>query len=187
MRPGKPLMAGDASARRVFLGLPGNPVSAYVTATLFLLPLVRSIARDQPRRSRGLKMRARGACRGDARRSGGSRRLSARLCGGMAGIVSVTSVRTAPRRGRHGHGRLPDCPPCRFIDRRRRRHRHHPASDGLIDHRIEPGPDAPLPVRCCSLDSPPSVSYVFLIRSMEDRRHADAQAARIDPLHPGPA
>src|SRR3546814_15254781 len=25
----------------VFLGLPGNPVSAFVTATLFLLPLVR--------------------------------------------------------------------------------------------------------------------------------------------------
>ena len=47
MRPGKPLMAGllgDA----VVLGLPGNPVSAFVTAMLFLLPLVRHLsgARD---------------------------------------------------------------------------------------------------------------------------------------------
>lgn len=43
MRPGKPLMAGTLG-RAVFLGLPGNPVSAFVTATLFLLPLVRSMA-----------------------------------------------------------------------------------------------------------------------------------------------
>lgn len=40
MRPGKPLMAGTLGAS-VFLGLPGNPVSAFVTATLFLLPLAR--------------------------------------------------------------------------------------------------------------------------------------------------
>lgn len=40
MRPGKPLMAGTLGDA-VFLGLPGNPVSAFVTATLFLLPLVR--------------------------------------------------------------------------------------------------------------------------------------------------
>lgn len=47
MRPGKPLMAGRLSDS-LFLGLPGNPVSAFVTATLFLLPLVRHIsgARD---------------------------------------------------------------------------------------------------------------------------------------------
>lgn len=47
MRPGKPLMAGRLGDS-LFLGLPGNPVSAFVTATLFLLPLVRHIsgARD---------------------------------------------------------------------------------------------------------------------------------------------
>lgn len=47
MRPGKPLMAGRL-ADALFLGLPGNPVSAFVTATLFLLPLVRHLggARD---------------------------------------------------------------------------------------------------------------------------------------------
>lgn len=43
MRPGKPLMAGTIG-EAVFLGLPGNPVSAFVTATLFLLPLVRHMA-----------------------------------------------------------------------------------------------------------------------------------------------
>ncbi|MGW8203408.1 molybdopterin molybdotransferase MoeA [Sphingomonas bisphenolicum] len=47
MRPGKPLMAGRIGDT-LFLGLPGNPVSAFVTATLFLLPLVRHLggARD---------------------------------------------------------------------------------------------------------------------------------------------
>lgn len=43
MKPGKPLMV----ARRgdtIILGLPGNPVSSYVTAFLFLLPLLRKLA-----------------------------------------------------------------------------------------------------------------------------------------------
>lgn len=40
MRPGKPLMAGSKGPT-VFLGLPGNPVSAVVCGHLFLLPMVR--------------------------------------------------------------------------------------------------------------------------------------------------
>jgi molybdopterin molybdotransferase len=40
MRPGKPLLAGRLGDA-VVLGLPGNPVSAFVTAWLFLLPLLR--------------------------------------------------------------------------------------------------------------------------------------------------
>ena len=43
MRPGKPLIAGTIGDA-VLLGLPGNPSSAFVTATLFLLPLVRHLA-----------------------------------------------------------------------------------------------------------------------------------------------
>lgn len=43
MRPGKPLIAGTLGGA-VLLGLPGNPSSAFVTATLFLLPLVRHLA-----------------------------------------------------------------------------------------------------------------------------------------------
>lgn len=40
MRPGKPVMVGTLG-KTIVLGLPGNPVSAYVTALLLLLPLVR--------------------------------------------------------------------------------------------------------------------------------------------------
>ncbi|MEO8722723.1 MAG: gephyrin-like molybdotransferase Glp [Sphingobium sp.] len=43
MRPGKPLICGTLG-EAIFLGLPGNPVSAFVTAMLFLLPLVRHLA-----------------------------------------------------------------------------------------------------------------------------------------------
>ena len=43
MRPGKPLIAGTIG-ETVLLGLPGNPSSAFVTATLFLVPLVRHLA-----------------------------------------------------------------------------------------------------------------------------------------------
>jgi molybdopterin molybdotransferase len=39
LRPGKPMMAGRIGAMTV-LGLPGNPVSAFVTATLFVKPLI---------------------------------------------------------------------------------------------------------------------------------------------------
>ncbi|MFZ4689466.1 MAG: gephyrin-like molybdotransferase Glp [Polymorphobacter sp.] len=39
MRPGKPMIAGRLGDRRV-IGLPGNPVSAYVCALLFVVPLL---------------------------------------------------------------------------------------------------------------------------------------------------
>ncbi|WP_435170582.1 molybdopterin molybdotransferase MoeA [Falsirhodobacter sp. 1013] len=42
MRPGKPLMAGRLRDMPM-LGLPGNPVSAYVCAHLFLLPMLRAM------------------------------------------------------------------------------------------------------------------------------------------------
>ena len=42
MRPGKPLMAGRLF-EALMLGLPGNPVSAIVTATLFLRPALRAM------------------------------------------------------------------------------------------------------------------------------------------------
>ena len=43
MRPGKPLMAGRLGAMHI-VGLPGNPASSMVAATLFLVPLVRRLA-----------------------------------------------------------------------------------------------------------------------------------------------
>lgn len=42
MRPGKPLMAGQLG-RTMVLGLPGNPVSAFVTSALFLMPLLAAM------------------------------------------------------------------------------------------------------------------------------------------------
>ena len=45
MRPGKPMLAGRLGKAQV-IGLPGNPVSAFVCATLFLLPLLRRLAGD---------------------------------------------------------------------------------------------------------------------------------------------
>jgi molybdopterin molybdotransferase len=43
MRPGRPLMHGRLGAMAV-LGVPGNPVSSYVCAFLFLVPLIRKLA-----------------------------------------------------------------------------------------------------------------------------------------------
>jgi molybdopterin molybdotransferase len=43
LRPGRPLLHGRLGDMRV-LGVPGNPVSAYVCAFLFLVPLIRHLA-----------------------------------------------------------------------------------------------------------------------------------------------
>jgi molybdopterin molybdotransferase len=43
MKPGKPLIVA-LKGQNIALGLPGNPVSAFVTATLFALPLLRAMA-----------------------------------------------------------------------------------------------------------------------------------------------
>ena len=43
MRPGKPMMHGRLGGLRV-IGLPGNPVSSYVCAFLFLVPLIRQLS-----------------------------------------------------------------------------------------------------------------------------------------------
>lgn len=43
LRPGKPLLAGRIGDAQ-FLGLPGNPVSAFVTTELFVKPAIRALA-----------------------------------------------------------------------------------------------------------------------------------------------
>ena len=58
MRPGKPLIFGRLTGKP-FLGLPGNPVSSYVCATLFLQPLIATLL--------GMSFRP---CRESARLSG---------------------------------------------------------------------------------------------------------------------
>src|SRR6185369_10439890 len=47
LRPGRPMMHGRLGTSLEdmhVLGLPGNPVSAYVCAVLFLVPLIRRLA-----------------------------------------------------------------------------------------------------------------------------------------------
>jgi len=58
MKPGKPVLVARRGGTRV-LGLPGNPVSSYVTAFLFLLPLLRTLggAREQERLPRPVPAR----------------------------------------------------------------------------------------------------------------------------------
>jgi molybdopterin molybdotransferase len=52
LRPGRPMMHGRLGAMQV-LGVPGNPVSSYVCAFLFLVPLIRRLAgRDDIERKR---------------------------------------------------------------------------------------------------------------------------------------
>jgi molybdopterin molybdotransferase len=46
LRPGRPMMHGKVGGMQV-LGLPGNPVSSYVCAFLFLVPLIRSLSGRQ--------------------------------------------------------------------------------------------------------------------------------------------
>jgi molybdopterin molybdotransferase len=43
LKPGKPILVARRG-RQLILGLPGNPVSSYVTAFLFMLPLMRALA-----------------------------------------------------------------------------------------------------------------------------------------------
>lgn len=93
MRPGKPLIAGTIDDA-LLLGLPGNPSSAFVTATLFLLPLVRHLAgaRDPLPVIRHAPLAA-------ALGPGGRRRdyLRARLPGGMLELLdSQDSGQTRP-------------------------------------------------------------------------------------------
>jgi molybdopterin molybdotransferase len=59
VRPGKPLLVARRG-RQWILGLPGNPVSSYVTAFLFLLPLLRRLggAREPLPRPLALRLAA---------------------------------------------------------------------------------------------------------------------------------
>jgi len=93
MKPGKPLIAGTIGDA-VLLGLPGNPSSAFVTATLFLLPLVRHLAG-----ARAPLPPVRQAMLAAPLGSGGTRRdyLRARLDGGTITVFDgQDSGRTVP-------------------------------------------------------------------------------------------
>jgi molybdopterin molybdotransferase len=57
IKPGKPLLVATRGSQ-IILGLPGNPVSSFVTAFLFALPLVRASMGDPDPRPRAIMLRA---------------------------------------------------------------------------------------------------------------------------------
>ena len=92
MKPGKPLLAGRLG-KAIVLGLPGNPVSAYVTAWLFLLPLVRHLlgAPDPFAKARTARL-------GAPLPATGARAEYLRGCYGPGGVVEAGSQDSAAMR-----------------------------------------------------------------------------------------
>jgi molybdopterin molybdotransferase len=85
LRPGRPMMYGRLGAMQV-LGLPGNPVSAYVCAFLFLAPLIRRLAgrkRTEPLREQAVL--GRDLPQNDERED----YLRATLANGPAGAIAI--------------------------------------------------------------------------------------------------
>ena len=88
LRPGRPMMNGRLGAMHV-LGLPGNPVSAYVCAFLFLVPLIRAACRPHATSSRPA-----------------NRRCSAATCRKTTSAPIICAPRSRP--GRRNFGRDAD-------------------------------------------------------------------------------
>lgn len=86
MKPGKPILLARRGEQWI-LGLPGNPVSSYVTAFLFLLPLLRRLSGAGECLPRQLA-----ACVDRPLAAGGSRveLLRARLAGGTVSPIDET-------------------------------------------------------------------------------------------------
>ena len=107
LRPGRPLMHGRLGAMQV-LGVPGNPVSAFVCGLLFLVPLIRRLG-GRPRSGHADRT---GAARLRPSRERRARRLSARDAHGDAGELGGNPL---PGSGQlddaaAGKGRLSDHP-----------------------------------------------------------------------------
>ena len=87
MRPGKPMLSGTLPGGQVVLGLPGNPVSAFVCAVLFLVPAIErllGLPGDAPRTVPAL---AGSALRANDRRTD---HLRASLAAGDSGALVAT-------------------------------------------------------------------------------------------------
>jgi molybdopterin molybdotransferase len=86
MRPGKPMMHGRLGAMRV-IGLPGNPVSSYVCAFLFLVPLIRALSgRDRVNHVRQSALLGRDLAANDQREDYLRARLDAREDGTLIAL-----------------------------------------------------------------------------------------------------
>lgn len=96
MKPGRPLNFGRLD-RALFFGLPGNPVSALVTAYQFVQPALRRLAGEPYRRPRTLRARAAAALPKKPGRTEFQRGI---LTTAGDGVTEVRSV------GAQGSGRL---------------------------------------------------------------------------------
>ena len=96
MKPGRPLNFGRLG-EALFFGLPGNPVSAMVTAYQFVQPALRHLAGEPYRQPRTLYVRAGSAL---AKKAGRTEFQRGRLTTGADGVTEVHSV------GAQGSGRL---------------------------------------------------------------------------------
>ncbi|HCE10626.1 MAG TPA: molybdopterin molybdenumtransferase MoeA [Oxalobacteraceae bacterium] len=86
MRPGKPMMHGRLGPMRV-IGLPGNPVSSYVCAFLFLVPLIRALSgRSAVHHPRGTALLGREVGANDMREDYLRARLERRSDGALIAI-----------------------------------------------------------------------------------------------------
>ncbi|MCH2487634.1 MAG: molybdopterin molybdotransferase MoeA [Erythrobacter sp.] len=83
IRPGKPLIVARRG-RQLMLGLPGNPVSTFVTAFLFALPSLRRMAGAAETLPRTVDLRLEGELP-----AGGSRREFQRAQLGPGGVVPI--------------------------------------------------------------------------------------------------
>ena len=138
MRPGKPLMVGRYRGTPM-LGLPGNPVSTFVCAMLFLVPAIErlsgvaSTAPPAPQRPRGS---ARAVPANDRRQD----YLRARLARAADGIEEAVpfEVQDSSMMRLLGRRRLPDPAPAARRRRRRRGDRSDPSLPDRAPCRSEP-------------------------------------------------
>lgn len=85
LRPGRPMMHGRLDAMQV-LGVPGNPVSSYVCAFLFLVPLIRRLSGRSDVELRPKRARLRGNLPANDERAD---YLRATLADGPEGLVAT--------------------------------------------------------------------------------------------------
>ncbi len=104
IKPGKPLLVA-AKGDKIVLGLPGNPVSSYVTALLFLLPLIRALlgAAEPIPKALNMRLAAPVAVGGDRREflrarmtADGLQTLSQQDSGALAALSMATAIIDRP-------------------------------------------------------------------------------------------
>jgi len=105
LQPGKPTWFGTRGAQLVF-GLPGNPVSSFVTFALFARPALRALQGAEP-----LPPRERAALAVDVSRRGRTQALRVRLDGGDG---SLRATPTGPQ-GSHVTASLLDADALAFV------------------------------------------------------------------------